>query len=232
MISVIIPVYNQADSITKTLASLEAQTYQDLEIIIVNDGSSDGVDGVLEKYLKNSQSNLQFIVLHQKNAGAPAARNRGYRESHGDYLFFCDADIVLAPKALEEMLEALKDNPLAAYVYCAFYFGKKLFKLWPFDPDKLRQMPYINSMSLVRREAFPATAWDESLKKFQDWDLWLTVLENGGYGFFIRQPLYTVIAKGHISTWLPGFAYKLLPFLPAVQKYKRAMKIIKDKHGL
>jgi len=139
---------------------------------------------------------------------------------------------VLAPEALQTLKETLDNNPSPAYAYSAFYFGKKFFKLWPFDAEKLKQMPYINSMSLLRRSAFPDGGWDESLKKFQDWDLWLTILEHNGIGVFIDKPLYVVVAQGQMSTWLPGFAYKLLPFLPAVKKYKKAMKIIKDKHGL
>jgi hypothetical protein len=147
-------------------------------------------------------------------------------------LFFCDADAVLKPRALEKMLYTLESNPTASYCYSSFLWGRKTFKLWPFDPEKLKEMPYIHSMSLIRREHFPESGWDESIKKLQDWDLWLTMLENGYYGVYIDEVLFKVKPGGTISSWLPAFAYKYFKFLPAVKKYNRAVKIIKEKHNL
>ena len=232
MVSVIIPVYNQASKIVKTLVSLEKQTDQDFEVIIINDGSTDNLEEVLGNFFKNSKSERTYEVLSQKNSGAPAARNAGFRASHGDLLLFCDADAALAPEALAEMKKALSENLEAAYAYSSFMWGKKLFKLGAFNADKLRSMPYIHTMSLLRREAFPASGWDESIRKLQDWDLWLTILEQGKAGCFIDKVLFSIQTGGHISNWLPAFAYKLLPFLPNVKKYKRAVAIVKTKHGL
>lgn len=232
MISVIIPVYNQADKITKTLESLVNQSYQDFEVIIVNDGSRDNLDEVLEKFLNRTKSNNTFFIIHQANQGAPAARNNGWRKSRGQYLLFCDADAVLVPNALELMLNELNSHPESSYVYSSFMWGSKLFKLGPFDADKLRQAPYIHTMSLIRRNDFPTVGWDESIKKLQDWDLWLTMLEQGHGGLWINQVLFKVSPGGTISSWLPAAAYKLFPFLPAVKRYNEAMKIVKAKHNL
>ncbi|MEI7451847.1 MAG: glycosyltransferase family A protein [Candidatus Falkowbacteria bacterium] len=232
MISVIIPVYNQADKITTTLDSLIKQSYQDLEIIIVNDGSRDGLDLVLENYFKTIETKIGFMVLHQANGGAPAARNAGFKKSRGEYLFFCDADAVLDYQALEIMLASLNTHPEVSYVFSSFYWGKKLFRLEEFSESKLKQMPYIHTMSLIRRSNFPATGWDESIKKLQDWDLWLTMLEAGHRGLWIDQILFKVTPGGHISSWLPAAAYSLFPFLPQVQKYNAALKIVKTKHHL
>ncbi|MFA5109212.1 MAG: glycosyltransferase family A protein [Patescibacteria group bacterium] len=232
MISIIIPVYNRAKTITKTLASIARQTYADYEVIIVNDGSTDGVDLVFAKYYKKLTTDNNYLFINQNNQGAPAARNRGAREARGEYLFFCDADAILEAAALETMLAALENNPGASYAYASFYWGKKLFKVGEFDPKKLQAGPYIHTMALIRRNAFPADGWDENIKKFQDWDLWLTMLAAGKSGVFIPQVLYQVLPGGTISSWLPSFAYKYLPFLPRVKKYQAALKIIKDKHGL
>lgn len=232
MISIIIPVYNQAEKLIKTLESLNKQSYQDYEVIIVNDGSSDNVENVFANYLKPLKAINHYLFLNQTNQGAPAARNRGEREAKGDYLFFCDADAILRPEALEVLLAYLEANPTVSYAYSSFLWGKKLFKLSDFNPEKLKKIPYIHTMSLIRRSDYPATGWDEKIKKFQDWDLWLTMLEQGKIGIFVPQVLFTIIPGGTISSWLPGVAYKLLPFLPAVKKYKKAMQIIKEKHGL
>lgn len=232
MISIIIPVYNQAEKLKQTLISLNKQTYRDLEIIIVNDGSADNPEKVFTDFLGTNQSDLSFYFLNQNNQGAPAARNHGFRESKGDFLFFCDADAVLEPTALETLLSVLLQYPAASYAYPSFKWGKKLFKGRPFDAQQLRKTPYIHTMALIRRSDFPETGWDESIKKFQDWDLWLTMLENDKVGIFVDQFLFTVAPGGTISSWLPSFAYKLLPFLPAVKKYKEAMAIIYNKHQL
>ncbi len=232
MISIIIPVYNQAEKLAKTLASIGQQTLKDYEVIIVNDGSLDDPESVFISSLKTLDEKNRYLFLNQTNQGAPAARNRGAKEAQGDYLFFCDADAVLHPQALETLLAYLETNPTYSYAYSSFYWGKKLFKLGEFDPEKLRRLPYIHTMSLIRKSDYPLTGWDESLKKFQDWDLWLTMLEQGKVGLFVPQVLFTVSPGGTISSWLPSFSYRLLPFLPAVKKYKQALKIVKDKHGL
>lgn len=232
MISIIIPIYNQADKLLATLNSINLQTYRDLEVIIVNDGSTDNPENTFTKFLSVSKSDLSFYFLNQANAGAPAARNRGLKEAKGDYLFFCDADATLETQALEILLQALIENKEAAYAFSAFKWGSKTFKVGQFSAEKLKAEPYIHTMALIRRESFPLTGWDESIKKFQDWDLWLTMLEQGHVGIFVNFILFNVSPGGTISSWLPSFAYKILPFLPAVKKYKNAMAIIKAKHNL
>ena len=130
------------------------------------------------------------------------------------------------------LLETLNNNPQASYAYPSFIWGKKLFKGQPFNPEELRKKPYIHTMALIRRSDFPENGWDEKIKKFQDWDLWLTMLNNNKIGIFVDAVLFTVTPGGTISSWLPSFAYKLLPFLPLVKKYKKAMAIIYAKHQL
>lgn len=232
MISIIIPVYNQAQKLVKTLEGISRQAYQDYEVIIVNDGSNDQADLVFANYYKKLETENRYLFINQSNQGAPAARNRGLREARGEYLFFCDADAVLAPGALEAMLDALNRNPQASYAYPSFNWGRKLFKVGNFDPDKLKQGPYIHTMALIRRADFPAEGWDINIKKLQDWDLWLTMLEQGHVGVWVPQILFTVAPGGRISSWLPSFAYKFLPFLTEVKKYNNAVRLVKEKHGL
>ena len=232
MISVIIPVYNQAEKLKQTLISLSKQSYHDLEVIIVNDGSTDNPEKTLTNFLETNQSNFSFYFLNQKNLGAPAARNHGFRESKGDFLFFCDADAILEPTALEVLFNTLMQNQAVSYAYSSFKWGHKIFKGKPFNANELKIAPYIHTMALIRRSDFPISAWDESIKKFQDWDLWLTMLENNKIGIFVDQILFTVIPGGTISSWLPSFAYKLLPFLPTVKKYNEAKAVICNKHQL
>ncbi|MBN2884770.1 glycosyltransferase family 2 protein [Patescibacteria group bacterium] len=232
MISIIIPVYNQAKKLANTLESISKQTLTDWELIVVDDGSHDDPEKVFTDFVSKTKSENNFIFLHQENKGAPAARNHGWHKSQGDFLFFCDADAILQSNALELLLDALQQNAESSYVYPSFYWGRKLFKVGSFNPNKLKQEPYIHTMALIRSMDFPENGWDESIKKFQDWDLWLTMLEFNKTGIWLDQILFKIIPGGTISSWLPAFVYKLMPFLPVVKKYQAAKKVIMQKHGL
>lgn len=222
-ISVIIPVYNSSKTIGQCLNSIFDQTFKDVEVIVVNDGSTDKSLAILEKF------DDRIILLNQENRGAPIARNNGFEKSRGEYVIFCDADVIMKSEMLETMLGVLEAGQEYAYVYSSFKFGFKKFKSIFFSDEKLRQMPYIHTTSLIRRSFFPS--FDENLKKFQDWDLWLTILENGGRGLAINRVLFSVKSGGTMSSWLPSFAYKI-PWLRGVKKYKEAEKVIKEKHNL
>ena len=127
------------------------------------------------------------------------------------------------------MLLALKKHPQFSYVYSSFKFGFKTFKPGSFDPDKLKRAPWIHTTSLICKKDFPG--FDENLKRFQDWDLWLAMLEQGHKGLWLDEILFTVMPGGTMSSWLPKILYKL-PWLKKVKEYKRAEKIIKKKHRL
>lgn len=230
MISIIIPVYNQAKKLDKCLKTLTKQTYSNYEIIIVDDGSTDDLESVLEKYAPIFR--LKMEVIHQENAGSNAARNRGKKKARGEFLLFCDADIEMHPNMLKTMKCTLDSEPRVSYCYSSHKFGKKVFRLWPFDAGKLKKMPYIHTTSLIRTEHFPKSGWDENIKRFQDWDLWLTMNEEGHIGFWIDDILFKVNTGGTMSKWMPSFMYKLLPFLPSVRSYKKSERIILEKHGI
>ena len=224
-ISVIIPAYNCANTIGKCLESVFNQTFQDFEVIIVNDGSKDNLDEVLEPWM----SKIKY--LKQENQGAPVARNNGFAESAGEYVIFLDADIIAKPSMLAKLLKKLEENPEASYCYSSFMWGWKKFKLWAFDAYKLKQIPYIHTSALIKKEHFPG--FDPKLKKFQDWDLWLTMLEQGHIGVWLNEVLFKVTSSGTMSSWLPSFVYKL-PFIKTrnKDKYENAMEVIKEKHKL
>lgn len=227
MISIIIPIFNQAKKIPDCLDSIAAQTYKNYEIIVVNDGSKDKVGRVLERYREKFSPKIK--IVHQRNQGANVARNNGFKISKGEFLLFCDADIVMRRDMLQNMLQKIREENVS-YVYSSHKFGFKKFRLWKFDEEKLKQMPYIHTTSLIRREDFPG--FDEKIKRLQDWDLWLTMLENGKKGFWVDDYLFEVKDGGTMSSWMPSIFYKIFPFLPKVKKYKRSVAIIKEKHNL
>lgn len=232
MISIIIPIYNHIKEIEKCVDSIKAQTYKDIEVIFIEDGSTDATeDEYRELIAKLHVPNSKFL-FHRENKRAPAARNTGFRESKGEYLLFCDADSILKYNTLEIMLNTLKDNPSASYAYSSFLWGHKLFKVGEWSEEKLKSGPCIHTMALIRREDYPKDGWDESILKLQDWDLWLTMLENGKRGIWIDKVLFNIKPGGVYSDWLPSFAYKLFPFLAKVKRYDRALAVARKKHNL
>lgn len=106
MISVIIPLYNKADSIANALDSIFAQTFQDFEVIVVDDGSTDGGADIVEQY-----GNPRIRLIRQANAGVSAARNRGIAEAKGEYVAFLDADDEWMPQFLEEIVALQNEFP-------------------------------------------------------------------------------------------------------------------------
>lgn len=224
-ISVIIPAFNAAKTIEACLSSVFNSTYKNIEVIVVNDGSTDDLALALTSCAH------KLTLFDQENKGAPAARNFGFKFSSGEFVIFLDADIVMKPTMLEKLFLALKADPTATFAYSSFRLGWKKFRLWPFDAEKLKQMPYIHTSSLIRREAFPG--FDESLKKFQDWDLFLMMAERGGRGAFVSEVLFKIISGGTMSHWLPSFIYRL-PWLKLKEKdkYETAREIIINKHKL
>ena len=230
MISIIIPTFQHGNSIKECLDALYVQTCSDFEVIVVNDGSTDNTASVLENYSK------PIKVVNQKNSGANSARNRGYKEALGEYLLFCDADVITDPKMLAKMKTALENNQNAVYAYSDFMWGAKAFKLFPFNANELRKKNYIHTTSLIKKEYF--SGFDESINRLQDWDLWLTLLEAGHEGVYIPEILLTVKPrKSGMSGWLPSFVYNI-PWqkfgirIKRLDDYRKAEKIIKEKHSL
>ncbi|PIY95803.1 MAG: hypothetical protein COY66_05865 [Candidatus Kerfeldbacteria bacterium CG_4_10_14_0_8_um_filter_42_10] len=230
MISIIIPTYQHGKTIKDCLDSIYNQTLKDFEIIVINDGSTDGTAHILENYPK------PITIIHQENKGSNHARNRGFSQSNGDFILFCDADIVMKKQMLEKMKAALKNSPDNAFAYSSFKWGLKTFKLHPYSIDELKKANFIHTCSLIRREKF--LGFDESIKRLQDWDLWLSMMEQGSTGKYIPEILFQIKPrKMGKSEWLPSFVYKL-PWdklgieINRLKKYKEAEKIIREKHQL
>ncbi|WP_070041577.1 glycosyltransferase family 2 protein [Robinsoniella peoriensis] len=118
LVSVIVPVYNVEEYLMKCLDSLVNQTFKEIEIIVVNDGSTDGSKLILNNYLLQYPEIVK--VYHTDNHGQSAARNFAVQKAAGRYLAFCDADDYMEHNALEKMYEVV-DNNKCDLVYCASY---------------------------------------------------------------------------------------------------------------
>ncbi|MFH1947428.1 MAG: glycosyltransferase family A protein [Candidatus Magasanikbacteria bacterium] len=246
LISIVIPVYNRVHLLPLVLGSIKKQTYKNIEIIIIDDGSTEDMENIIS-YFKNS---FPIIYIRQENRGAPSARNRGMLETKGEYVIFWDADVIGKPEMLERLERPLQSNFKLSFSYCNYHLSSitypqrgmpcgyhllKKMRAFEFNIEKLNQSNYIHSTSLIRKK--DAIKWDESLKRFQDWDLWLTMLEEKKTGVWVDDFLFTIFGGGTMSGWLPRIAYKVpirwFPFVnKSVFKYEEAKRVIIKKHNL
>jgi glycosyltransferase involved in cell wall biosynthesis len=179
VVSVVIPSYNSACFVCEAVESVLGQTYRDLDIIVVDDGSNDETAEVLDRF----RGRIRYVF--QPNQGLSAARNRGIREASGELIAFLDADDVWLPEKLEKQLACLAANPRAALVHSDVIF-------WDQEPgDKHRKengrsefdgpcyerflvnSRVLPSATVIRRECLAKVGlFDESLRRVEDYDLW------------------------------------------------------------
>ena len=102
LISVIIPSFNRKKRLEKTLVSVLEQTYNTLEIIVVDDGSTDGTEEFMLDFIEKNKTAKSIFYIKQQNRGAANARNNGFRHSHGEFVVFFDSDDVMLPQRIEK----------------------------------------------------------------------------------------------------------------------------------
>jgi glycosyltransferase involved in cell wall biosynthesis len=187
-VSVVIPAYNVAPYIAETLNSVLAQTFNDFEVVVVDDGSPDGeeLERVLEPYLERVR------YVRQENRGAGAARNHGVREARGEFVAFLDSDDLWMPEYLEEQVRFLRDGGYDLAYADALLFGDSPIA----GKTYMQTAPSIGPvtfLSLVRNECNIITSgvvarrpvlvevglFNESLRNGQDFELWTRLARHG-----------------------------------------------------
>jgi len=183
LVSVIVPVYNRAHLLTETVASILAQTYRNIEIILVNDGST---DNSLEVIKALQQENHDVIrIVDQNNQGQTIARNKGIEQSHGKYVAFLDSDDLWVPDKLEQQIPLFDRN--VGLVYGGVEFIDECGETIGFDPcdphvqgEIYPQLLVKNRMTggsvVVLREALEKVGvFDPEFSAAENWDLWLRI---------------------------------------------------------
>jgi GT2 family glycosyltransferase len=187
LVSIVVPAYNYAAFLPEALDSALAQTHADIEVLVVDDGSTDDTSSVLAAY------GDRIRVHRQPNRGLSAARNEGARLARGRYVVFLDADNRLRPTFVERCLGALDAHPVAGFAYPqAHHFGEVdvVTTHAPYDLDVLRERNVIDACALIRRELVLAHPYDESNRVgWEDWDFYLTLAEHGWGGVLVDEPL-------------------------------------------
>ncbi|WP_082890674.1 glycosyltransferase [Eikenella longinqua] len=191
LISIIIPCYNTADYLPETLNSLEAQEFQNFEIIAIDDGSTDNTLEILKTYaLKNDK----LTVLTQENTYCVKARINAIKHARGKYLVCLDSDDIISPTYLSECVqEAEKDLSLSIVYTDAVLFGSKNkpWKLPDFSLSSFLLTNYIYITALIRKSHYDDIGgFDEKMTLFEDWELFISLIKNGGKVKKISKPLF------------------------------------------
>jgi GT2 family glycosyltransferase len=220
LVSILIISHNYGRFLAEAIESALAQTYKPTEIILVDDGSTDGSLHVARRY----ESSIR--ILSHPNVGVEQTCNRAVQEATAGYFVFLSADDVFEPTYVEELYRALRRSPEASYAYCrARRFGAEtgLMKGFLFSPYILvRRGNYVNASALMAKEDYLAAGgFDEDLADYalEDWDFWLTMLERGKRGTYVRAPLLR---------WRRHAEGSRNP--ESQEKLARSAKVIRDRH--
>lgn len=190
LVSVIIPCFNQGQYLQEAVDSVLASTYQNIEIIVVNDGSTEHL-GIL-----NSFSDPKIKIINQDNQGLASARNNGIKKAKGEYILPLDADDKIYPTYIEKAVDIIENNSKIGIVYCkAEFFGIKKEE-WKLQEYKFPNILWTNSIfcSAVYRKS----DWEkvggykkEMVFGFEDWELWLSFIELGLSVYRIPEILFS-----------------------------------------
>jgi glycosyltransferase involved in cell wall biosynthesis len=195
IVSIIIPCFNHGAFLKEAIDSVLNSTYKLVEIIIVDDGSTDNTSEVAAEIIRNNPGVSYF---YQANQGPSCARNKGISLAKGKFILPLDADDKISHHYIENALDAIRNNPKIVLVYCnAEYFGLKagLWNLKEFSLKRLAVDNMIFSCALFRKEDWERVGGysSELIGGWEDWEFWISILKTGGNvhkldltGFFYR----------------------------------------------
>lgn len=214
-VSIIIPAYNAADYIREAVDSALAQTYPDVEVVVVDDGSTDNTKHVLEPYI--SARKIKYV--YEANKGLAGARDTGVKSAQGAYIAFLDADDLFLPEKVAEQVKVLEAHPDFGVCYSdllhftdspsgvpeerKFYHHRYKYPSGDVFGSLLRRQ-FINPLAVMARsEVFEKYGYfDENLRRSEDWDLWLRWSRAGVKFYYLDKPLahYRMRGVGNLSS--------------------------------
>lgn len=189
IISVVLPVYNGAITIKVAVESILGQTYDNFELIVINDGSTDKTSEILA-----SLNDKRLKVLNQKNHGLAASLNRGIQQSKGKYIARIDADDIALPERLQKQVNFMEANPSVVVMGTAarliYSNGTQRVRYRPLDTTSIRKniikiCPFTHSSVMIRKDVFNKVGLYDVAKDgaketlVEDYDLWVRILAAG-----------------------------------------------------
>lgn len=191
-VSVVIPCYNSSAYLRETLESVFAQTLRDFEVILVDDGSTDGTRELIDQWIAGNRGHALRSVF-QENTGVAGARNRGISMARGRYILPLDADDLIAPTMLEACAAVLDAEPDVSLVYTdreEFGDVEAIWKAGRYELPRLQYFNQISYCSMYRRTMWEAIGgYRLNVNGFDDWDLWIAAASRGFRGRHVPEAL-------------------------------------------
>ena len=207
MVSVLISSYNMANYLPRSIASIQAQTYENWELLVINDGSLDNTKDVLRKY----ENDYKIRIVHNKeNLGLIKSLNKGLKLAKGKYIARLDADDISLPNRLERQVEMMEDLDLdlsGAWCEEAGRYDSTLednYSTISIGLSLLKSCIYCHSTTMFKKDFLKEhnLKYDLNYKNAEDYNLWLKIFLNGGsLGYLGGEPLSIYHRSWHSKEW-------------------------------
>jgi glycosyltransferase involved in cell wall biosynthesis len=204
-VSVAITLHNYEREVLEALASVEASEFDDYELLVIDDASTDRSLDVVRDFLAERPWLPGMLFRHPLNRGLAASRNALARRARGEMMFVLDADNAIYPTALGRLVEALDRDPGASFAYPLIAMHRSgetigLLSRYAWDPDGFRNGNYIDAMALIRLDDFWALGGyteDPRLTAWEDFHFWCACAESGRRGRLVPEVLATYRKADH-----------------------------------
>ena len=220
--TIVIPCFNHGRFIAEAVASCLAQIDAVVRVVVVNDGSDDGTT----PQQCDAVAGERVTVIHQPNAGLPAARNRGAKIADGEFIAFLDADDWLEPTFVSTLARAIReaDDPAVSHAYCQerlVELGQGIWRVPDWDPELMLITNLHPVTALIRKDRFEQLGgFDASMTLgYEDWELWIRCVRNGWRGVRVQEPLFI---------WRRHSAITMV--MEAVQRHDQLVGQIIERH--
>lgn len=230
MISVIVPVYNRISTIGRCLSSILNQSYTDWEVIVIDDGSTDGSVELISRYIqkKFEGGGRRIRLIQQEHLGAQAARNRGIRLATGEWIAFLDSDDEWCPDYLMEVVRASRGNKQTVVCAKCYVVSENKRNIWNLPgvsgniyKDLLRQpWPMLQGMFVSRSSIEEIGYLDEKCSAYQEWDTAIRLAKSCSF-IYLDKPLFVYYRDKNTNAISNNLKKNILAREYIVKKYKK-----------
>ena len=247
LVTAIVPVYNDAQRLGRALVSLRLQTYPNLEILVVDDGSTDGTAAAAEKHLNDPR----VRYLYKAHSGRPESRNRGIRDARGDYIAWLDSDDESLPNRIQAQVNVVLRDPSVDVVHSDGFFispdgvMNECRRYRPFTAEELPRLllagfsticPILNTSAMVRRDLYDRVGgYDPAYLRCQDYEFWVRTALAGNVRYaHVPVPLVMVYqsppSPGRLGTILDYYWHLAARIIESFPPERLADPVARDLH--
>lgn len=239
LVSILVAAYNGEQYVAQAIESALNQTYSNIEVIVVNDGSTDRTPEIVKSYLDDKR----VIYFSQPNKGISGARNKAFELSHGGYITFLDSDDFYAPTKVEEEVNFLESHPECGAAYCrvlsfytdvpeTMYHYRRPMPSGNIFGDLLRHQFINPGVVMMRREVFVSErGFNPDFRDAEDWDLWRRLSYRGvKFGFINRELHYNRMHRESLSGFHNQVKMKRMNVLSFEMLFNRMLEEERKKY--